>query len=1036
MSSINANIADYFKQIESLTKTNLQILKTLNDSFFTKKNHIYTEIDDTTYVIPSFISLENKINMLQENFENLVKSPETGEAHFNFDGNTRAIEIRKYNHTPDSIKLSNVSNFSTEANNIFKDFLTPVPYVNIDLPKASIPDDIHKVNVKKIVVKSDELKTHFKDALLDNQSVNATYASIHKLLYNFINGVHYEEYDTVYSLPTHKNVGTGSYIIESVISDVINEDLEELITLKINGKLTYKLFDETLEKPLQVGDELVNFDASGKVVITNIVPSTNTITVKVVNGEYLNFLGTDSYDTDNDNDIHDLSKLRFFGAVDYDDNKYVKVPLEEDQYIFIAVAPINERLNIQSAWGTGLIIDTHSLTTAVDGKSTTFQEYYDKNVQNIGDILFEITDVITSPITSLSNDDFNKLAKFKPILNSDDLQVMQINKHLNDSATVKNIRNAYSQKKAAEAQLTQIQTKINDINKQIASTLFNDTEGIRQAYMTELSELTNQKNDLILSITNAINEITVNVNAAEVPIENAKYRIRGFYTPSSLPNDVDINSHVIGIQVQYRYKNISSETGNAVSLNNKDGKDSYIYSDWNLLHTVNRNRIAEPSGVGYDYKYEATNETKNEPSYNQIDIPISQGETVDIRLKLIYDFGQPFITVSSDWSETINIAFPDEFVQDVTITSILEEISSDANQNKLRNIIDNTGINTHIADSAIDQNITYYHKSESIASGFYTEERKIIPLKDKLLTMVNDIAELKSEVLGSKNSKYEIKLTLGDSSKQLLPDAENIFTVEPYNTFSQIEGYFTNGIYTVENGVVYTKLNLSIKNTGDTVLKLYSIFPGNRSTLINNVKSTIADIANYCVGSDGGVFYKYRTTANTGTDPNKPIYIDKSLQRLNQFITFRTKDLWDGTEYYISGTGKVQNIIKTNNKIYSNDVQSVGNEGMVICPLVQSKYAMCIDSDETRAYKTVNPGEEIIIPIYCEYRFYEGGNSITSICKTMTFDLRTNLYSNEFANYTFTILATNKKPDAAEQMMQDSSQSNVSGTGKYNSTVS
>ena len=73
MSTIKANIADYLAQIESLTSTNLQILKTINDSFFTKKDHLFAEIDDTTYVIPSFISLENKINMLQENFENLVK---------------------------------------------------------------------------------------------------------------------------------------------------------------------------------------------------------------------------------------------------------------------------------------------------------------------------------------------------------------------------------------------------------------------------------------------------------------------------------------------------------------------------------------------------------------------------------------------------------------------------------------------------------------------------------------------------------------------------------------------------------------------------------------------------------------------------------------------------------------------------------------------------------------------------------------------------------------------------------------------------
>ena len=49
MSNINANITDYLKQIESLTSTNLQILKTINDSFFTKKSHLYTEIDNETF---------------------------------------------------------------------------------------------------------------------------------------------------------------------------------------------------------------------------------------------------------------------------------------------------------------------------------------------------------------------------------------------------------------------------------------------------------------------------------------------------------------------------------------------------------------------------------------------------------------------------------------------------------------------------------------------------------------------------------------------------------------------------------------------------------------------------------------------------------------------------------------------------------------------------------------------------------------------------------------------------------------------------
>ena len=137
--SINSNIADYFAQIEKLTSTNLQILKTINDAFFTKQNHLFAEIDDTKYVIPSFISLENKINMLQENFENLVKAPETSEAYFNFDGNTRAIEVRKYSHVPDSIVLNNnITSYSVENNDVFKDFLTrPIVFVSCATPSKA-----------------------------------------------------------------------------------------------------------------------------------------------------------------------------------------------------------------------------------------------------------------------------------------------------------------------------------------------------------------------------------------------------------------------------------------------------------------------------------------------------------------------------------------------------------------------------------------------------------------------------------------------------------------------------------------------------------------------------------------------------------------------------------------------------------------------------------------------------------------------------------------------------------------------------------
>lgn len=997
MPTINSNVADYLSRIETLTNTNLQILKTLNDSFFTKKNHLFAEVDDTTYVIPSFISLENKINMLQENFENLVKAPETSEAYFNFDGNTRSIEVRKYSHVPDSITLPNVSTYSIESNDIFKDFLTPVPYINIELPH--LPNDIVEVNVKKIVAKSDGLKALFKNKLAYTvettdvngnpviekhfkQSINDRYGDVNKMLLNYKEDYDYVEYDTIYKLPVRKNIGTGTYIIDSVISDVIDDDLNELITLKLRDKLTYRLFDDTIEKQLQPGDELINYDGTGKVVVTEVRPATSTIVVRVVNGEYLNFLGTDSYDTNNDTDIHDLSKLRFYAAVDFNADKYLKIPLEEDQFVFVAVAAVNSRMNVQSSWGTGIIIDTYSLKNGDVG----FKTYYDANVKNIGDVLFEMTSMITSPITSLSQDTFNHLSTVKPIVDAGIVSVMQINKHLNNSTTVKNIRDAYNQKKTAETSLAEVQTKIGEINAKLASISFDDANGMRANYTAQLSKLNSQRNELLNVINNAINSISLNVNSAEVPIENAKYRVRGFYVPKMPKSAIDINAdkHIIGIKVQYRYKNISTELGNAVSMNGIDGNTTYIYSDWNELHTNNRIKIAKCVDGIYSYDYEATNENKNEPSYNQIDIPISQGESVDIRIKVIYDYGQPYITMASDWSDIINVAFPEEFAKDVPVLTIIEENNNDIETNRFNNILETNGINAHINDMVVDQNVTFYHKPDNIASGFYTEERKIIPLKDKLLSITNDIALLKNDIQGS-NGSCRVGLSIGENDNELYSDRENIVTLESYNNFVSSDNVGYEGVYTFENGVVSTIMNISIANTGNTAMKLYSIFPGNRDVTINKSTSSYVNKSGYCDGANNGVYFRYNYSNN-----------DSGLQTQNQFITFRMNDAWTGEAYY--GGGK-----NCQSATGIENITSAQKLNMVIYPYVTTKYGLCIDSDDVRSYVVINPGEEIIVPMYCAFVASEPSSQVE---RTISFDLRTSLY-NDPVNYSFKVVGKN-----------------------------
>lgn len=1021
-----ANVVDYLNSIQKLTDTNLQILKALNDSFYTKQNHLYAEVDDTTYVIPSFISLENKINMLQENFENLVKAPETSEAYFNFDGNTRAIEVRKYSHVPDSITLPVIDKFGVDSNDIFKDFMTPVPYVNLELP--ALPNDIVEVNVKKIVAKNSTLKDSFKsklsytETITDNDgnttvytkyhtSNNVKYGELYKLLSNFNEDSDYVEYDTIYKLPIRKNIGTGTYVIESVVSDIIDEDLNELITLKLrkdlkdlkySNKLTYKLFDDTIEKPLKPGDELINFDGTGKVVITEVRTTTNTIVVKVVNGEYLNFIGTDSYDTDNDTDIHDFSKLRFNAAVDFTADKYIKVPLEEDEYVYIAVAAVNSRMNVQSPWGNGLLLNTYELTNTAGSK---FKTYYDNNVKNIGDVLFEMTSMITSPVTELSENDFATVSKSKPRLLASDIKVMHINKHLNNSETVKNIRSSYEQKKTAQIELSEVQAKIDDINNNLTSISFDDTTGIRSMYTSQLSQLNNRKNILTNTISKAIDNISLNVNSAEIPIENAKYRIRGFYVPTNLGivNNEELKDHVVGIRVQYRYKNISAEIGSAVSMNGSQG--NYIYSDWNIMPAVDKKKTASCIDGTYKYEYEKSNEEKNEPSYNQIDIPISQGETVDIRVKVIYDFGQPYITVTSDWSDIINIAFPNEFTKDIPIMSIIEENNSDAETSRFNGILKEEGLDKHAQDKVTDQDITYFHKPDNIASGFYTEERRIIPLKDKLISLSNDIASIKNEVYNS-DGYLNISTAIGDNVIALLPDQDNNITLEAYNNFSNNSNSETlnDGIYeyNTSTGIVSTIVNIIITNTSESALKIYSLFPGNRDVLINNTVSTYFNKSDY---TNEGTYVFNNTTYSKGIHFKWQTADDSNnfkVQTQNQFIMFRVKDAWTGEYYYNTDSDA-----KTNNKQTDAGIPLIpttNDNCMVIYPYLTSETGLCINSDSAKSYLSIAPGEELIIPMYCGYKMKNGTNG--NIKKTISFDIRTSLYRDPI-NYTFTVTVKN-----------------------------
>jgi hypothetical protein len=569
-----ASVTEYLEKLQKLTQTNCEILQAINDSFFTKNNYLTATVDDNTYVIPSFISLDNKINALTENFNNLVYAPKTGEATFNFDGNSQTIELKGFNCTPESISLDKPEKFEVENNQIFKDFLSPSPYINFNI--SSIPNDINKVVIKKVVAMSDELKSEFSAYLTEvvnkkvnyKTSANISYEDLYKKISYYKKDLDYVEYDTVKQLPIRKTIGTGIYTIKSIDSHEIMDDLRETYVITLKEDLKYKLFDNTIEKYLQVGDELVTYDNSAKMRIIEIRPNSRQLKIEVLNGDYVNLVADTS---GNINDaISDLSKIKFYSSIDFNNDKNINVAIEEDQYIALFISPLNDRMNIRAPWGTGVIVNTFALKNS---GGISYNDFYKQYVSNIGDILYELTSIATNGVTKYSKDEFDTFTKYKPQIIKKDLTVYQINSHLNNSPTIQKIRNLYNQKIKYNSELSEIQKSIDNINSTLASISFDDTTNIRSVYESQLIEYNKKRNEVVSALNSISNEIAMAANDSDVPIENAKYHIRGFYNN---PNDDIISpymDHINGIRVWYRYKKYCDQ-----SKNLKDGL-SEIYHD-------------------------------------------------------------------------------------------------------------------------------------------------------------------------------------------------------------------------------------------------------------------------------------------------------------------------------------------------------------------------------------------------------------------------------------------------------------------------
>lgn len=1015
------SISECLAQVVNLTKKNLAILKAVNESFYTKKDHLAVVVGDETYVIPSFISLESRIESLEHNLENIVDAPLTGEAFTYFDGTTQRMSLSGYHTSPTHVDIQPVTTFDTETNNIFKDFMSPNPFVKIDM--QSIPNNIKHAMVRKITIH--DLAINLRDAIagLTTDGV-VDFADVEKILYAYQEGVDYTVYDTIRRLPIRKGVAQGEYEIIDIVDNYQDANFDEFYELELNTDLVYFINNGTIQKDIKVGDTLVTYNDKVMLEVMDINYIKRTMVVKVTQGAY-----ADLQDRTSGNPS--LYKLKYFKAEsDIDSTKYLNVALEEDQYVIIFVAPINDTTNTRAPWGKGIFINTDELTMDMDGETVSFRTYYDRYVNNVGDALAGITSMMDDDqqVSRLTMSQFETIKSLKPVINQDIIEVTQINKHLNDTKSIKTIRNLYNQKSQYKMELDTVQRSIDQITKDLSELSFDDTTNSRTVYETQLSEYNQKKSELVDSINKIIQEISINANNSETPIENAKYRIRGFIPTdlqvinAGVPDYVD----VIKLDIEYRYKNKSSFTGNARTF------DNYIFSDWNKMTSIYRKRIPQYENNHYTYSWEEDNGNTNNPSYNQVDIPITQGEVVDIRVRFIYNLGYPFAEVRSDWSVIYTQEFPAEYTKNVEILDIIAENNDEIKTKHFENILEQKGVIKHIDDELQDQTIRYLHKAEHITSGFLTEERRVIPLDLKLQDFNDSIEDLKSEVFGAASTNLIATLSDNNNNILLKPDIFNRFHTTSFKTSVNNSNIINFGDEQNPAIAAISQLTLSLYNNGSYDMKLHSLFPGSMDQELNPSNNTGVFPVNDYASQNTSIFMMLDDKINDN------YYIK---QHYNQFIYFRRllTDVTGNPVLYAIGTlndiftqnddmedsgvpvtkllGNENNILEAipDYSVLAGRMRSAANSSRFACmyPYIGRPSAICANTGDT--FIVLAPGESINIPINFIYWFKEGFNDselniaskmrTRTVTRMMAFDIRTSLYQDPIT-YKFMVSAS------------------------------
>lgn len=942
--------------LEILTKID-QALNS-NDSFVTAKI-VDGAGQETSAQVPTMGYVKQKIDQLF-NMVRILSGVDGNPVALQLaDNRFKRIVVADLNLEPKPVPaLAPITTFKADPNHFFDAMLNPKISIQLDLTDKISPDTRY-IESKRFIVEFNKILTvdpntgaETIELTADGAARKAEFETKYKGKSNIdivefvtwleTDGLVNQVDDTLldqdwFRIEPNRLQKKGNFTVLNTETDTLNKKLWYVL-----DTLTYYDISDALNPPkavqLKVGD-LVNVNPNDsntksttvyKVVEISTITSEFRVRFEAVYGE-------------------EPIPVRLAALSIYSDvvkNRTAKISVGFDEYCVVFIRQIDTNNNLVGLdWSPGVGFWTNELRLD-NSNGALFSDYYIKTVYDYGIVL---DDLVGKKVPN-----YYGVKPNAPVLDVNNFKVVQINAHLTQTVEAEKIRDLHNQSNTLTSEISQIQTAIDKQNKLIQTTSFASTSDRKRAE-DELTLLTTKLNTKTATKFSVVQDILANKkNLNKI---NPIFHVRGFFPmPVAVESTKTVPQEVVQFEIWYRKLSksgteneiltISDIDNNALRLAssvNTTAQDNVTkpktvngaFSNWTKILSDARKRVQDT--ITGDWRWEIQDiSDANTPNINQIDILIEPGEIIELKVKSLSEAGWPETPTESDFSNTIQIQFPDDLNTVLNEDEfILKEAQAEDLKIKFERSLEDRNLGLHLNTGYRVGDVYYAHRAPHIDSGFRDSQGNVINLYDQLFAMVAQLNSIQEQV---NRAKGILEVYLEDNGNRIrLFNGNNLtfnLNLEDYMSPTQI-GVAGSAVdstsRTYKNDlIVIQQHTLILKNAAESAQLGILSYRG-YGDAAGMTPMTMAYDGKYRSATDRGIQAIWTTsdstilTTSASVDENNagsltvnqtPKY--RATQKNNQWIWLVTKDL-NGN--YIYDSDQAQNsAANTANQSTNNDL--------------------------------------------------------------------------------------------------------------------